>query len=270
MMSRQRKIGISIVFILAMMGSTLSLQAQQDNAGPGTIVTDRPDATEAPTLVPKGFLQVETGGFYESLDDNNVKTERTVYNTTLLRYGLLDNMELRVGWNLETRQTTIGGLGTVGELNGFSPLLLGVKVGIAEEKNGAPEIGLIGHLFLPFTASDDFKPQTTGADFRFAFSHTLSDKSNLSYNVGAQWGDDSPELAYIYTVAFGHSITKKFGFYVELYGDFPENTTANHFFDTGITYLLQPNIQLDATIGKGITDDQDILLSAGVSFRVPN
>ncbi|MET7028966.1 transporter [Sediminicola luteus] len=265
-----RHLGTSIIFLMLMLGSTIVLRGQQENVGPGTIVTDRPDATEAPTLVPKGFLQVETGGLYESLDNNDVKRERTVYNTSLLRYGLLDNMELRVGWNLETRQTTIGGFGTVRELNGFSPLLLGVKVGIAEEKNGAPEIGLIGHLFLPFTASDDFKPQTTGADFRFAFSHTLSDKSNLSYNVGAQWGNDSPELAYIYTIAFGHSITEKFGFYVELYGNFPENSTANHFFDTGVTYLLQPNIQLDATIGKGITDDQDILLSAGISFRVPN
>jgi hypothetical protein len=269
-MKRNQQIGISIIFLTSMMGSTLILHAQQENPGPGTIVTDRPDATEAPTLVPKGYLQVETGGLYESFEDNNVKLERTVYNTTLLRYGLLDNLELRVGWDLETQKTKIGGLGTNGELNGLSPLLLGVKVGIAEEKNGAPEIGLIGHLFLPFTASKDFKPQTTGADFRFAFSHTLSEKSNLSYNVGAQWGDDSPELAYIYTLAFGHSITDKFGFYAELYGDLPENATANHFFDTGVTYLLQPNIQLDATIGRGITDDQDILVSAGISFRVPN
>lgn len=269
-MNRKRQLGISIIFLMTIMGSTLTSNAQQENAGPGTIVTDRPDATEAPTLVPKGYLQVETGGLYESLDDNNVKLERTVYNTNLLRYGLLDNMELRIGWDLETQKTKVGSLAVTEEINGFSPLLLGVKVGIAEEKSGAPEIGLIGHLFLPFTASKDFKPQTTGADFRFAFSHTLSGKSNLSYNVGAQWGDDSPELAYIYTIAFGHSITEKFGFYVELYGDLPENTTANHFFDTGITYLLQHNIQLDATIGKGITDDQDILLSAGVSFRVPN
>lgn len=269
-MRRNQLVGISFIFLMTIMGSSYSLQAQQDNQGPGTIVTDRPDATEAPTLVPKGYLQVETGGIFESFDNNGVKLERTVYNTSLLRFGLLDNMELRVGWNLESQRTTAGSLGIESERNGFSPLLLGVKVGIAEEKNGAPEIGLIGHLFLPFTANKDFRPQTTGADFRFAFSHTLSEKSNLSYNVGAQWGDDSPELAYIYTVAFGHSITDRFGFYVELYGDFPENSTANHFFDTGVTYLLQSNIQLDATIGKGITDDQDILLSAGISFRVPN
>ncbi|MEJ1221682.1 transporter [Sediminicola sp. 1XM1-17] len=268
-MRRNQNFGISLVFMI-LMGSFYKVQAQQDNTGPGTIVTDRPDATESPTLVPKGYLQVETGGYYESLDQNNTKFERTVYNTTLMRYGLLDNMELRLGWNLESQKLNMGGLGFDTDLNGFSPLLLGVKIGIAQEKNGAPEIGLIGHLFLPFSASKDFRPQTTGADFRFAFSHTLSEKSNLSYNVGAKWGDDSPELAYIYTIALGHRITDKFGFYVELYGDLPENSTANHFFDTGITYLLQSNIQLDATVGKGITDDQDILLSAGVSFRVPN
>ncbi len=270
MMVRKGQLGFSMILLIAITGVGPMVQAQDIGNDPGTIVTDRPNATESPTLVPKGYMQVETGGLFESLDNNGVKFEKTVYNTSLMRFGLLDNMELRVGWNLETQRTTVGSLGVESEISGFSPLLLGVKVGIAEEKNGAPKIGLLGHLFLPFTANKDFRLQTTGADFRFAFSNTLSDKSNLSYNVGAKWGNDSPELAYIYTVAFVHSITDKFGFYLELYGDFPENSTANHFFDAGVTYLLQSNIQLDATMGKGITDDQDLLLSAGISFRVPN
>ena len=200
---------------MAVLGSTLMSRGQKENKEPGTIVTDRPDATETSTLVPKCFLQVETGGLHESRDNNDVKRERMVYNTTLLRYGLLDNMELRVGRNAKTRQTT-------------------------------------------------------EADFRFAFSHMPSDKSNLFYNVAAQWGNDSPELAYIHTLAFGHSITKKFEFYDELCVDFPENTTAHHFFDMGIRYLLQPNIQLDGTVGKDIIDDQDISLSTDISFRVSN
>lgn len=244
--------------------------AQNGNAVYGDLITDRPDATESPTVVPKRYLQIETGGLYESFEENNVQLERYVYNTTLLRYGILNNLELRVGWDFTQETTTINGLQLDNSLNGLSPLLLGVKVAIAEEKNGFPEIGLIGHLFLPFTASNDFKTETTGADFRFAFSHTLSEKSSLSYNLGGQWRDDSPEIAYIYTLSYGYAITGKFGAYAELYGDFPEDSKANHFWDAGITYLVKPNLQLDATVGSGITDDQDILLSAGVSYRIPN
>jgi len=251
-------------------GFSVASLAQETPTGQGKLITDRPDATEAPSVVPAKYLQVETGGFYESFSENNIKFERNVYNTTLLRYGILNNLELRVGWNIEEQSTTFGNTSLQNKLTGFSPMLFGVKVAIAEEKEGMPEIGLIGHIFLPFTASDDFKPETTGVDFRFAFSHTLSEKENLSYNIGAQWGDDSPETAYIYTIAYGYAITDKAGFYAELYGDMPENSSANHFWDVGATYLVKPTIQLDVTVGSGITKGQDILLSAGLSFRIPN
>jgi len=266
---KRRRVKLSASWSLLLGVCTASF-AQDSQTKPEAMVTDRPDATESPSVVPIGSLQVETGGFYESFNENNIKFERNVYNTTLLRYGILSNLELRVGWNIEEQSTTIGNTALQNKLTGFSPLLFGVKVAIAEEKNGMPEIGLVGHLMLPYTASDDFKPETTGIDFRFAFSHTLSEKENLSYNLGAQWGDDSPETAYIYSISYGYSITAKAGFYAELYGDMPENSSANHFWDIGATYLVKPTIQLDVTVGSGITKGQDILLSAGLSFRIPN
>ena len=248
--------------------SSSYLQAQ-DTELLGPLITDRPDATESPTAVPKGFLQVETGSFYERFEDNNIKFENYVYNTTLLRFGLLDNLELRVGWNFIEGQTSIGGNKLDNVTSGFDPLLLGIKTTIAQEKGAFPEIGLLGHLYLPFTASSDYRPETTGADFRFSFAHTLSETSSLAYNLGAAWGNDSPEIAYVYTLAFGQAITEKMGAYVELYGDFPEDSAANHLWDAGLTYLVNNNVQLDATLGSSITDGQDLLLSAGVSFRIP-
>lgn len=259
----------TIVFILLLMGFSSVLLAQEDADSPPPMVTDRPDATEASSVVPKGTLQVETGGFYESFEENDIKFERSVYNTTLLRYGLLDNFELRLGWNFEEQRFKTAGAQIGDALNGLSPLLFGMKLSIAEEKNGFPEIGLIGHLFLPLSASKDFKPETTGADFRFSLSHTLSEKSSLGYNVGAQWGNDSPEIAYIYTLAYGYSITDRFGFFAEVYGDLPENSGANHLWDAGLTYLLRPNIQFDLSGGTSFTAGQDVLISAGISFRVP-
>ena len=247
--------------------SALIVCAQEETP---EMITDRPDATESPNTVPVGTLQVETGAFYETFeDDANFKTETLGYNTSLFRYGLLDNLELRVGFNFEEAQATIGGQKLDDVASGFSPLLLGVKVEIAEEKGLLPEIGLLGHLQLPFTAGSDYKPTTTGADFRFSFAHTLSKKSSFAYNLGAQWGNDSPEIAYVYTLVYGYSISEKLGFYAELYGDLPENTRANHLWDAGFTYLVSNNVQLDATVGSSITEGQDLLLAAGVSFRLP-
>jgi len=243
----------------------------QENNISETLVTDRPDATEASSTVGKGVLQIETGGLYESFEENNIKTENYTFNTTLIRYGLLDNLELRVGWDFVEGVTKINGNKLSDIASGFSPLLLGVKIDIAEENGAMPEIAVIGHVFPVFSASKDYRPETTGVDFRFALSHTLNEKSSLAYNVGAEWGNDSPEAAAIYTLAYGYNFTDKIGMYVELYGDLPEDSSANHFWDAGLTYLVCNDLQLDAYAGTSFTDGQDILVGLGLSYRVkPN
>ncbi|WP_299393360.1 transporter [uncultured Gelidibacter sp.] len=246
-----------------------SLFAQEDTTLTVPLITDRPDARESPTAMPKGILQIETGSFYESYEKNSIKKEAFTYNTTLLRYGLLNNLELRVGWNFEEQTVHINGNKLKDVNSGFHPLLLGFKTTIAQANGWLPEIGFLSHLYLPFMASTDYKPETTGANFLFAFNHTLSEKSNLGYNIGAAWNNDSPEIAYTYAIAYGYGITDKLGMYTELYGNFPENSTANHFWDAGLTYLISYNVQLDASVGTSITNGQDLLVSAGASFRTP-
>ncbi|RMB56462.1 transporter [Dokdonia sinensis] len=232
------------------------------------MVTDRPDATESPSVVPAGSLQVETGAFTTTFENNNVEERVWGYNTTLLRYGILDNLELRVGWNFEETQVSINDNQLDDVLSGFSPLLFGAKIAIAQEKDWKPQIALLGHLYLPFTAGEDYKPESTQADFRFAFSHTLSERSGIAYNIGGQWTGDDPRIAYIYTLSYGYAITSKLGAYAEVYGDLPEDNSANHLWDVGLTYAIAPLVQLDATVGRSFTEGQDLFLSAGVSFRI--
>ncbi|KAA3624536.1 MAG: transporter [Flavobacterium sp.] len=234
-----------------------------------TLVTDRPDMTESSSTVKPGSLQFESGTYYTSFEENNIKEEVIGFNTTLVRYGLLEGLELRLGWNFEEGRTSINGMKPQDVSSGFSPLLAGAKISVSEENGLLPEIALIGHVILPFSAATDYRPETTGVDFRFSLSHTLSERSSLGYNIGAEWGSDSPEAAYIYTLAYGYSIAENIGLYAELYGDMPEDSRANHYWDAGFTYLLLKNLQLDATVGSSITEGQDLLLSAGVSYRVP-
>ncbi|MGI9593621.1 MAG: transporter [Patiriisocius sp.] len=243
----------------------LPIFAQQERP---ELITDRPDATEAPSVVVRGALQIESGALFTSFEDDVLQTNTTTYNTTLLRFGVLENLELRLGWDFVEQRNKLSTAQEEVTQSGLSPLLLGMKVNITQEKGWLPTIGLIGHLFLPFTASDDFKPQNTSVDFRFAFDHTLSDSSSIAYNLGAQWEADTPGATYIYTLAYGYSLTDSFGLYVELYGDMPENNSANHYWDAGLTYLLLPNLQLDATVGTSITEGQDVLVSAGFSYRI--
>ncbi|ULC59861.1 transporter [Flaviramulus sp. BrNp1-15] len=258
---------IYFIFLFAL---SFNLFSQESTKLSEPLVTDRPDATEASSTVGKGVLQFETGGLYETFEANNIKSESYTYNTMLIRYGILDNLELRLGWDFTEGVTKINGNKLDNVASGFSPLLLGMKIDIAEENGSFPEIALIGHVFPVFSASADYRPEYTGIDFRLSLSHTLSKKSSLGYNIGAQWGDDSPEATAIYTLAYGYSFTDKFGMYAELYGDLPEDSKANHYWDAGFTYLVNNNLQLDTYFGTSITEGQDLLLGLGFSYRIQN
>lgn len=261
------KISIVIVVLLFI---SFSIQSQQSIYSE-PLVTDRPDATEASSTVGKGVLQFETGGIYESYEENNVKNETYTYNTMLVRYGLLDNLELRLGWDFVEGITKINGNKLDNVSSGLLPLLLGMKVKIAKEKGCMPELALIAHVYPIFSASSDYRTEYTGVNFRLALSHELSEKSSLGYNIGSQWGNDSPKAAAIYSVSYGRSITNKLGIFAELYGDLPEDSSANHYWDAGLTYLVSNDLQLDAYFGTSFTEGQDLLLGAGLSYRVkPN
>jgi hypothetical protein len=56
------------------------------------VETDRPDQTESPSIVPKGWLQFETDLSREQYSDDVLYTLPTL----LSRYGLLKKLELRL------------------------------------------------------------------------------------------------------------------------------------------------------------------------------
>ena len=256
--------------ILVFIFLATSISFSQETEPIDALVTDRPDQTESSSTMQKGFLQIETGVGYESYEENNIEFSSSTLNTTLMRFGLLDNLELRLGWDFVEGSTKISGDKLSDVSSGFSPLLIGVKIGIAEEKNGLPEIALLLHTSHPFFAGNDFKTQSTGTDFRFSLSHTLSEKSSLAYNLGMVWDGDITSASYIYTLVYGYSLTHKLGCYAELYGDIPEGNKANHLWNAGFTYLVSNNFQLDILGGTSITKGQDLGLGFGASFRIPS
>lgn len=237
-----------------------------------SIITDRPDATESPNTVEPGFIQIETGGYYTRFEENEITFETLGYNTTLARIGLLENLELRLGVNYEDNRVTskMGATETTADFKSFTPMLAGIKINLFEGPSGT-DFGFLGHIYLPFTTRTPDgvtpEPSTTGADFRFSVGHELSERSGIAYNLGGQWAGDDTGMAFVYTVAYGYALSDKIGAYVELYGDAPELSSANHYWDAGFTYLAGWNLQYDLTFGRSITEGQDLLLSAGLSYK---
>lgn len=227
------------------------------------LVTDRPDATESSSVVQPGYIQAELGWVYSESGD--IRTHELPQ--TLMRIGVVDRVELRLGWNGYIDANSSDGADGAGDGE------LGTKIYLAEENGILPESALLAGISLPWgdeqLSSDEVDP-----GFRFAFSHTLSDALSLGYNLGAEWAteDDSTLGTFVYTIALGVGLSDSWGAYVELFGDVGLSAPSTaHSFDGGLTYLVRDNLQLDALVGVGLSDHaDDWFVGAGVSYRFPN
>lgn len=259
---QMRKIVLFIFIVI-----TVAIKAQNESP---ELITDRPDQTESSVTVPHKFLQIETGFVMENSKTDLADQKAYTYNSTLLRYGLFDNLELRLGLEYLGEKVTNKNAETTNAISGLSPLYAGFKAKIAEEDGWKPEIAFLAAMVLPFTASEDYKPEYSGADIRFAFSHTLSDRFSLGYNLGAQWNGETAMPSYFYSVSLGAGIIYKLEMFIESYGLIPETGEAEHLLDAGFTYLLLPNLQFDASGGIGIYNSIDNFISLGLTYRLPD
>ncbi len=253
-----------IILLIITSAYTFSQEVQPE------LVTDRPDQTESSSVVPHKALQIETGFILENDENDSYKQRTFIYNTTLLRYGLLARMELRLGLAYISQEMKFKNSDSLNLITGFSPLYAGFKISIVEEKGWIPEIAFLGGLLIPVTAHEDFKAPYSAPAMRFAFSHTLSERVSLGYNLGAEWYGETAVPDYFYSIALGVGIIDKIGAFVEAFGFVPEEGRANHLVDGGFTWLVLPNLQFDISGGLGLTKESiDNYLSFGLSYRLP-
>ncbi len=223
------------------------------------IQLDRPDQTECPFIVPKGYIQVENGFTFEKID-NNTKTIN--FPTALWKYGVNEKFELRlITETAYTKQNT--------ETNiGLMPITVGFKSSLCEEKGLMPKTSFIGHLTTSNVGSKTFHTAFVAPSFRFTMQHTLTEKVALAYNIGAEWDGENATPTYIYTLTTGVSLTNRLGAYAELYGFIGTKSSTNHRADGGFTYLVSNNFMVDISGGVGLTNNAPKqYVSLGVSYR---
>lgn len=240
------------------------------------LVTDRPDQTESSVTVPVGRWQIETGWTWSRDEQDGEQVDTREVPGTLIRIGLSNRWELRLGWAGWVREE-ITANGQSSAADGFADGELGAKVYLREERGATPEIALLFGTSVPVgesaLTSDHFDPS-----FRFSLSHTLSDRLSLGYNLGMEWetsaaaGREHTLSHGIYTVALGIGLGDRAGAFVELFGSVAASAggSPEHSLDGGFTWLLRENLQLDLAAGVGLSDAAgDGFLGVGISLRLP-
>lgn len=260
----------TIPTILSLLLTTAGVAIAQES---DPLVTDRPDQTESAITVAPGKVQIEMGGSVE-IDtlETNAQRDLVVISAPdlLVRIGLAKGLELRVGsaWTRTSFDqfdpNSPGGLGTrftSSVLEGH----LGGKVSISEDAEEGFSSALLGGLTFPIIG-DDGSPS---AELRASIAQEVSSIFSLGLNIGGTWTEGGT-LGGFYTLVTGIALNESFGTFVELYGDMPWQDDAAQAFDTGLTWGVSENLQLDIAAGFGLNREApDAMVGLGFSWRLP-
>jgi hypothetical protein len=257
----------------------------QSDEEPDTIETDRPDFTEASSVVPQGMLQLESGYtfVYHDRDPEDVVTRSHSGPEILLRYGLNELLELRLVWNYVWDRTTEAGLSASSD--GAEDLLLGTKVALLLQESWIPEAAIVFHLSTP-TGAEPFSNHYAEFATNLLYGWDLPYDFSLGASTGYQTATQAGHLVaggvpivvrdrhnvFHQSVTLGIPWTENLRSYVEYFGlyvDEMDNGRPEHYVDGGVTYLLNNDTQLDVRAGHGLTDVSDDFF-AGVGFSVRN
>ncbi len=227
--------------------------------------TDRPDQTESPALVKKGWLQTESG-LQAEWDES---TSSFYHPGTLWKFGLSHWLELRLTTDFLSRQSRPLPTNRIRE-TGLLPLEIGCKIALVAEKIYRPKTSLILQTAPATWGNKKFHTHSWARGFRFTMQHTLAPGIGLGYNLGAEWDGFSRQPAFIYTLSPGFDLGQCWYVYAEIYGAVTKTEGPAHHIATGAAFYITDDLKLDLSASRGLTKAAtDGYLAFGLSFRLP-
>jgi hypothetical protein len=254
----------------ARVAGTIALVAVQGCASAAVtrepLVSDRPDFTESTVTMKPGEVQLEGGHTFERITSSKVNTTGEL----LLRIGIASRTELRIEPGSYTKITS-----PFGDASGREDGALGVKMRLHttpdEQRSIVPEVALLFASSLP-TGTTRFRERRLQPEAKLAMAWSLTDRIDLATNVNVSRPRDEngryTELAA--SASFGFDLMPRIGAYAEVYGFAPQldGVRRTHYANTGFTFSVTPNVQLDLRGGLGLNGDApDYFVGAGLVRR---
>ena len=240
--------------------STLAIGDDNDLINP-----DRPGIADGSAVIGRHF-QIEAGYQQEIHDGGHT---RLIFVPTLLRVGVNSAWEFRVEGNGYTYSDSFGARTT-----GYQPFSAGAKYHFMDAKGTKrPSLGFIGRVF-PAIGSAGFQNTKTTGDLRLAGDWNLNDQWELNPNVGvAEYEDANGNMfsAGLFAMTLNYNPTPILNFFVDTGMLSPEQSHGKTqiIVDAGIAYIVGKNVQLDFSVGNGISGvtSPRPFVGAGVSVR---
>lgn len=200
-----------------------------------TIETDRPDQTEAATLVPVGGIQLEAG--VAGWTSGDASTTGYTLPTALLRYGLHERFELRLVGQRDQMQPNFIDM----EETWTTTSAWDVGAKVAGWNNHNSQMCVLAHYRVRPGAND-------GGQVRVNWAKPLGSRFSVGTNVGMAWEWATEDQAAVgeveYTLALGYNVSETLYAYVEAFG-----AGGGLQGDAGLAWRPDPLSQFDVSAG---------------------
>lgn len=221
------------------------------------LTVDRPGIAETPFTVTPGMFQFETGIDYYKRPDGEI----FFLPVSLFRIGLSENSEIRISAKNISDNTFVE------NLDGISPLSIGIKTHIVHQNGWIPETDILVDVIIPM-GNSPLQPAKLGHDILLLFQNDFSKKTAVNYNVGLIWDGFSDESLFTASLCLNYLPTEKIGLFAEYFNFVRRRDVEEYGIDGGLTYLLHPHIQADLSAGLSAVDQEvSYFFSTGFSFR---
>jgi len=236
------------------------------------LAADRPGEGETTSIVPRGAFQLEGGFKFErQTGGDDPDTDTTTVPELLLRVGIHPIAEQRLSADGFVHEDRAG----ASNRSSGSDLELGTKLRFFDQDGLRPTTALLAMLSFPTggraVTSDGFDPRGSLL-LNWGLGERLGLDANLGFAGPTQGPDDSSRVFELQpTLSLEASVTQRSSAFFEYYSTLrPSGGKDEHSIDSGVTYLLSDDVQLDLSAGVGLNRAApDFFIGAGVAWRLP-
>jgi hypothetical protein len=237
------------------------------------IETDRDSFTPATTTAGDQRWIVEAA---HSFSDNRSVPETHSYPELLVRRGVGDWLELRIGWNYEIggAGSPISGnvpsdLGEDAEIDEESRSFYGVKAVLTDQCGWRPASTVIVQGLTPTSG------ETTETQMSATYIFGWTGENGVVWDSAIRFSTSSLEEdnfhlwapSTVVKVPIGER-WKAHAEYFGIFSDGREDESTQHFFSPGAHYLVTPNLEIGCRVGWGLNGQAPNFFSnAGIGWR---
>jgi len=224
-----------------------------------SIATDRPTFSDCAFLVPTGHWQFEAGTTANTISGSTSNT----YGELITRYGISSRIEFRIANVTWTHAP--------GESDGLQDPQAGFKFWLQTGSSKRPDLAAEVVTTIPVGGSS-FTVNRSQPTAKLLWNQQVDANTSIAGNfVASDLGPTGSRFTqYAASTFLTRTLTLKLSLFGEVFRVDPYTYAGSSasFYDAGVTYLINDNLQLDARFGAGFDPQTNgRTVGAGISYR---